>query len=405
MKLLKITTSYHSYLKDFYGKHPGLAEKSYSEQKAALDYDAFGWADYWSHALAPLSYDVMEVAWNVEPMQRAWARENSLRDPAKIDLEKIVVEQVRRFKPDILWFDDPNEALLKRIKSEVPSIRLVLGWAGSAIPKTNTWHQMDLILSCAQESVDYLRGKGFRAEQLHHGFDSRINGRIKNNPKQVDISFIGQVVRARNFHFVRESILEKLCAEMDIRIFSPSADLTFIDDFKAVLGKGLYSFMQSLMSLGIPQEVLGKVPVIGRSAYWAEAPMLPVNRSLKPFIYPPVFGLEMFQVIHDSKITLNIHADSSPRFASNMRLFEITGTGTCMVTDWKENLPELFEPDKEVVVYKTVDECVEKVRWLLEHPKEREEIASAGQRRTLKEHTYMHRAVRLDEIIQMGLKS
>jgi hypothetical protein len=403
MRLLKITTSYHSYLKDFYGKHPELAEKSYLEQKAAMDFDAFGWADFWSHALTPLGYDVMEVAWNVEPMQWAWAMENSLRYPAKIDLDEIVVEQARQFKPDILWFDDPNEALLKRLKSEVPSICLVLGWTGSVIPQTNAWHQMNLILSCAQESVDFLRGKGFHAEQLHHGFDPRVNSRLKNNPKQIDISFIGQVIRARNFHFVREAIMEKLCAEMDIRIFSPSADLTFIDDLKAILGKGLYSFMQSLMSLGIPQEFLGKIPIIGRSAYWAEAPMLPVNRSLKPFIYPPVFGLEMFQVIHDSKITLNIHADSSPVFASNMRLFEVTGVGTCLVTDWKENLPELFEPDKEVVVYKTADECVEKVKWLLDRPEDREKIAKAGQARTLTSHTFLERAHRLDEIIRKGM--
>ena len=406
MKLLKITTLYHSYLKDFYGKRPGLAEKSYLEQKAALDYDSFGWADYWSHALVPLGYDATELTINAELLQRAWARENlSSKNAAKIGLDEIALEQAKKFRPDILWFDDTNEALLKRIKSEVPSIRLVLGWTGSAIPKTNAWHQMDLILSCAQESVDCLRGKGFRAEQLHHGFDPRIISRLKNNPKQIDISFIGQVVRARNFHFVREAILEKLCTEMNIKIFSPSADLTFIDDFKAILGKGLYSFMQSLMSLGMPQEILGNIPVIGRAAYWTESPMLPVNRSLKPFISQPVFGLEMFQVIHDSKLTLNIHADSSPRYASNMRLFETTGVGTCMVTDWKENLSELFELDKEVVAYKTIDECVEKVRWLLEHPEEREGIARAGQRRTLKEHTFMHRAVRLDEIIRKELSS
>jgi len=60
MKLLKITTSYQSYLKYFYGKHSGLAEKSYLEQKSALDYDAFGWADYWSHALSLIGCDMME---------------------------------------------------------------------------------------------------------------------------------------------------------------------------------------------------------------------------------------------------------------------------------------------------------------------------------------------------------
>lgn len=403
MKLLKITTLYHSYLKDFYAKHPVLAEKSYAEQKAALDYDAFGWADFWSNALIPLGYDVMEVAWNVETMQRAWARENFISDPAGISLKEIVVAQVKRFKPEILWFDDLDEDLLRQIRSEVPSIKLVLGWVGSAIPQTKLWQHMDLVLSCAQESVDFLKNKGFRAEQLHHSFDPRVNDRLEKNPKEIDISFIGQVVRAKDFHLMREAILERLCSEMGIRIFSPSADLTFIDDLKAILGKGLYGFMHSLISFGMPQEFLGAIPVVGRSAYWTGSPMLPVNRRLKPFIYPPVFGLEMFQVIHDSKITLNIHADSSPYFASNMRLFETTGVGTCMVTDWKENLSELFEPDKEVVVYKTVDDCVEKIRWLFDHPKEREEIARAGQRRTLKEHTFALRAVRLDEIIKKRL--
>ena len=43
-----------------------------------------------------------------------------------------------------------------------------------------------------------------------------------------------------------------------------------------------------------------------------------------------------------------------------MRLFEATGSGACLVTDWKENLGELFEPDVEVVTYRSVAECVKK---------------------------------------------
>jgi spore maturation protein CgeB len=111
----------------------------------------------------------------------------------------------------------------------------------------------------------------------------------------------------------------------------------------------------------------------------------------------------MFQILCDSKMTLNIHADSSPQFASNMRLFETTGVGTCLITDWKENLPELFVPDKEVVTYRNAQECAEKMKWLLDHPQERAEIAAAGMARTLREHTFMHRAVELDRIIRTAL--
>jgi spore maturation protein CgeB len=86
-----------------------------------------------------------------------------------------------------------------------------------------------------------------------------------------------------------------------------------------------------------------------------------------------------------------------------MRLFEATGVGTCLITDWKDNLHDLFEPDREVVTYRSPQECVEKVKWLLEHPQEREAIAQAGQARTLKDHTFDQRAIELDYIIRREL--
>ena len=75
-----------------------------------------------------------------------------------------------------------------------------------------------------------------------------------------------------------------------------------------------------------------------------------------------------------------------------------------MVTDWKENITDLFEPDKEIVTYKSVDECIEKVKWLLDNSIEREKIARAGQERTLSAHTIENRASFLNEIIKKELK-
>ena len=42
-----------------------------------------------------------------------------------------------------------------------------------------------------------------------------------------------------------------------------------------------------------------------------------------------------------------------------MRLYEATGVGTLLVTDYKDNLHEMFIPGKEVVVYRDADEAVE----------------------------------------------
>ena len=77
---------------------------------------------------------------------------------------------------------------------------------------------------------------------------------------------------------------------------------------------------------------------------------------------------------------------------------------SCLLTDWKVNLPELYEPDVDVAVYRSVEEAVEKANWLLDHARDREEIARAGMRRTLAAHTFKHRAQQIDEIIREHLR-
>ena len=404
MKLLKIASFYPSYLRNHYHRHPGLADKPYLDQKSDLDRDAFGWADFWSHALAPLGYDTMEIVSNDEPLQRAWARENVGAPKTTGNLKDIAVAQARGFRPEIVWMEDHDPALLDRIRSETDSIRLVIGWVGSAIPGTFTGRNVDLVLSCAQESVDFLRKAGARAEQLHHAFDARVGARLHAGPKKIDFSFVGQILRGSQYHSRRERLLEQIASRTHLDIFSPSAegDLGRYLDF--ILGSGGYGTVRALKAIGIPDSAIQSLPLIGRACKWESPPPPPVNRRIKPFLKPAVFGMDMFQVLRDSRLTLNIHADSSPLFASNMRLFETTGVGTCLVTDWRGNLQDLFEIGKEVVAYRSADECLEKVRWLLDHPDDREAIARAGQSRTARDHTFGQRALEFDAIARKAMR-
>lgn len=86
-----------------------------------------------------------------------------------------------------------------------------------------------------------------------------------------------------------------------------------------------------------------------------------------------------------------------------MTLFEATGIGSLLVTDFKSNLNELFEVGKEVVAYENAEDCIEKIRYYLDHESERAAIAASGQQRTLKEHTYFHRMQQLLEILNKFL--
>ena len=81
-----------------------------------------------------------------------------------------------------------------------------------------------------------------------------------------------------------------------------------------------------------------------------------------------------------------------------MRLFEVTGVGSCLLTDEKDNLGQLFTTD-EVVTYTTPEDCIEKIEWLLTHEREREKIALRGQQRTLKDHTFAQRVKQFCKIL------
>lgn len=392
LRLVRLTTTYPGYLDGLYSRNPTLSSASYREQHRVVQGDFFGWADSWSHALAPLGYEAADILSNAETLQRRWAQEHDFVPGTTNALEDIAVAQLRAFRPEILWFDDHRAELLARIRAEVPSLRLVLGWAGSAIPKTEVWRDIDLILSCAPESVEHLRGRGFACEHLDHAFDPRVLEALPQGEKVRPAAFIGQILLRNEYHRVRGELLERLVATGELTIFSPTIPPGRKQGWKNQVRH---------LAAGVVN-VLGetKAPGVEKLRALAEGRIDALPDRLLRALEPAVFGLGMYRVLRESRVVLNIHADSSPRFASNMRLFETTGVGACLLTDARENLSQLFEPGKEVVAYASADECADKMHWLVANPVAAERIARAGQERCLRDHTFAKRAVRLDKLIR-----
>ena len=113
----------------------------------------------------------------------------------------------------------------------------------------------------------------------------------------------------------------------------------------------------------------------------------------------PSFGQDMYKVFGSSMITLNVHIDLANNRAANIRLFEATGMGCCLLTDWKENISDYFIPEEEVVTFKSKSECLEKIKYLLDNPDLRKQIAEAGQKRTISCHTMEKRVNTLAKYI------
>jgi spore maturation protein CgeB len=113
---------------------------------------------------------------------------------------------------------------------------------------------------------------------------------------------------------------------------------------------------------------------------------------------------EMTGIFHRAHVVLNIHTWFGKwDFGLNPRVFEACGCGAFQVCDFKEEIPEHYEPGTEIVLYRAIPELKERLAYYLAHPREREEIARQGHRRTHRDHTYRQRLAEL--LARCGLNS
>ncbi len=367
MRFLVINTDYTAFLQWLYGTHSGLSRESYERQLAVHAESAFGVAAIYAKYLRRLGHRAVEVHANNPFAQMAWARENGLGLPLwrrwGVGLRKGVMPWPRRSAE---WMDD---VLAVQIESFVPDVvvnldvrafgssffapikshlRLLVGQhAATALPGSSDWDAYDLMISSFPPTVDWFRRRGVVAEPHSLGFDPEVRGLVDQPERDVPVSFVGSF---SGVHRSRLEFLDTVCGMADVAIWGPESGA--IDGYSRV-----------------------------REAHMG-----------------PAWGLDMYRALARSKITLNHHGDVAP-FANNFRLYEATGMGAMLITDWKPDLEQKFAERQEVAAYRTAEECVEIIRYYLESDAEREDIARAGERRTLRDHNYSERMRELTEIV------
>jgi spore maturation protein CgeB len=100
-----------------------------------------------------------------------------------------------------------------------------------------------------------------------------------------------------------------------------------------------------------------------------------------------------------ARAVLNINRDSMARFGFSpaTRVFEAAGAGACIITDAFKGVELFLEPGREILVAHSGEEVAEHVRALNEPEARR--IGQAALERVLAEHTYAHRASKVEEVL------
>lgn len=118
--------------------------------------------------------------------------------------------------------------------------------------------------------------------------------------------------------------------------------------------------------------------------------------SGKVKIHPGVSYDELALIYRNSKININITLHCIETGASQ-RIFDVMAAGGFMLSNYQEELEEMFIPGEEIVLFHNAQELEELVEYYLTHDEEREQIARRGQQRVLREHGYhekLERAIR-----------
>jgi spore maturation protein CgeB len=103
--------------------------------------------------------------------------------------------------------------------------------------------------------------------------------------------------------------------------------------------------------------------------------------------------------------TLNINRDSMARFGFSppTRIFEAAGAGACIVTDAWDGIDNFLEPDHEILVARDSQDVIGLIQSL--RPERATHVGDAARRRILDQHTYVHRARQLMEVLNIAIGS
>ena len=103
---------------------------------------------------------------------------------------------------------------------------------------------------------------------------------------------------------------------------------------------------------------------------------------------------ELAPFYQTSAVNLNI-TSAQMKTGLNQRVFDVPAAGGFLLTDYRSQIEEVFEPGREVITYQSPRQAAELAAWYLNHPEGGREITAAARRRVLAGHLYRHRLAEL----------
>lgn len=347
MKLVFVVKYYDSYRSAFYQRLGDHESYGYDEliQKYLDDY--FSFYSSLIRILRERGHEAQLIIPNCDVVRSKWNQKQGVQ---KVHTDReFILSAVDFYKPDAVFLNSNFEyfgEFAERIKEKVKAL---FCWISCPYDTALNLSFFDAIFTLFPPHYEAFQRQKLNSKLVTAGFDPMVLEKIsqKNSKQSIPFSFVGGI---GGFHKKREYYLKEIAAKTPLQIWG-------------------YGFS---------------------SDNWLKRLLKNVKQG---FAYSKnyrgqAWGMDMFEVLYNSEITLNIHGDIAGNHSVNMRLYEATGMGSLLLTDHADNIADLFIPDLEIVTFKTPEEAIQKYHYYSTHEAERKKIAAAGQKKTLELYNY-----------------
>lgn len=288
-------------------------------------------------------------------MEQSWAPfglpQSMLELRRQRNLEKVLGE----FQPDLAIFIIArprfNFAAVREIYSGLIVVYDFDGPGWKCYESLSWLEHIDLLCSVSRISQRKLREQGIRCAYLPHGVDVDYYRPIPLEPREYElygspVCFVGRPTPRR----IR--LLEGIC-ELDLHLWGRR-----------------WSKKRECASPRLRTLVRSSRDVIGEEV-------------VKIYAATDLFVNILREPLNDPPTILSLQA------------FCVPSTGTCLLTEWVEELEEAFEPGKELLSFRTEQEFHELAKKLYRDRAAAKAIGQAGRRRCQAHHTHAMRATQL----------
>jgi hypothetical protein len=387
MKVFMLWTYYPDYLDYFYKKNDDLAILPFEDHRQKIFDDCFGWPAALAEFMNDNGYDVEFVIENDKILQQKWAIENDIGNiNGSSWREKIVLSQIKKHQPDLLLIPNPTNDHYRYIDGASGDYKRLAFYLGHDVSNDKLIDRADMLLASIRAIVEKANPEIDNLYDLGIFFPDKILDKTANIGKIYDVVFAGSI---SSEHHRRAEILSYLIENgVDLKVYSQLPNIGFSSQLRKIVG-------DAVKRRDFKKVLIGLKNMLFPSNFHRNI------RILSKVCMPPVYGIDFYQCLASAKICLNIHIDLATDFSGNMRMYECTGVGACMVTDKKITNSELFDVNNEIIEFSSKEHLLHILRDAeLDNYADVAKIAKKGQLKTLSRYTVSRSLDSLNTILE-----